>query len=281
MKRQHGGQGRHARHGGPVPHPCGQLARGDPRRACPWVPRAQGPAPSAPPTPLQLLVYSHATVTVTRRGAALEGSASQPGAGRHWRLGVGHEGQQPAERAGGIRTGPARTATPPQRARGAPRRPAPRHGTAVGGAQRYLAPRHREVHHAAQVRHVALPVEAKQPAEGVLPALPSQGRRHFGRPQRAALRTAGAGPPPPSPSQLPRWQRPARCGRSPAAPGGSSTSSWLIFPGPCRAVSLRQTPRPPPVLGLARAGRHGGSGPAAGAGLGQLRLRGPGVPGRG
>uniref|UniRef100_A0A8C3MHT2 Uncharacterized protein n=2 Tax=Geospiza parvula TaxID=87175 RepID=A0A8C3MHT2_GEOPR len=84
-------------------------------------------------------------------------------------------------------------ATPPQLRTETPRRGrdalgAARRGARAEAAQHYLAPRRREVHHAPQVRRVALPIEAKEPAERILPALTGHGRRrHFG--------PAGAGPP--------------------------------------------------------------------------------------
>ena len=69
--------------------------------------------------------------------------------------------------------GPRRAALPSD--------PQPR-TTRAATARRYLSPRRGEVHHPPQVRRVALPVEAKEPTKGVLPALPAQRRR--GRPRR-------------------------------------------------------------------------------------------------
>ena len=62
-----------------------------------------------------------------------------------------------------------------------PSGPQPR-TTRAATARRYLPPRRGEVHHPPQVRRVALPIEAKEPAESILPALPAQRRR--GRPRR-------------------------------------------------------------------------------------------------
>uniref|UniRef100_A0A8C3UFM6 RRM domain-containing protein n=2 Tax=Catharus TaxID=9184 RepID=A0A8C3UFM6_CATUS len=83
-------------------------------------------------------------------------------------------------------------ATPPQPRTETPRRGrdalrAARRGARAEAAQHYLAPRRGEVHHTPQVGRVALPIEAKKPAERILPALTGQGRRHFG--------PVGAGPP--------------------------------------------------------------------------------------
>lgn len=134
-------------------------------------------------------------------------------------------------------------------------------------ARCYLGPRRGEIHHTPQVGRVALPIEAKKPAEGILPALPGQGRcRHFGQAAAGGAAHCRGGASRPLPAAAPKMAAPASTARAVVR---RSRRLFDIFVAevPWTVSTSEFAPLPSSSTG-ARAGT-GGGGPAACAGRGR------------